>query len=120
MELTVPFETNFNKAHKRKMDKYNALTNHLSSRDPINKCNLICLEIGSRGIFSKDNSKRLKDIVSVTGPLPNRKQLRRLKRQLEKIIIKASHRIFQQRNNKHWIEHARITEPLYESIYYVP
>eukprot|EP01083_Nonionella_stella_P067563 178772_1 len=27
---------------------------------------------------------------------------------------------FQQRNNKHWIEHALITEPLYESIYYVP
>ncbi len=101
MELTVPFDTNIKNAHKYKEDKHEDLKNHLINIPKINDCNLICLEIGSRGIFSNDNTKRLRELCSKTGAI-NRKNLRRLKFQLEKIALQASYKMYRNRNNTEW------------------
>ncbi len=69
MELTVHFEPNIKKAHKYKEDKYEDLKNHPINRPKINDCNLICLEVGSRGVFSNDNTKRLRELCSRTGAI---------------------------------------------------
>ncbi len=119
MELTVPFETNIEKRHKYKEDKYKDLKDHILSRPGVNSCNLICLEIGSRGIFSKDNTDRLRALCSIVTAI-NRRSIRRLKFQLEKIAIQASYKIYQNRNNKHWIKPEYLYQPLYEMIYDVP
>ena len=46
-ELTVAFELNIQQAHKRKLDKYTALVSEIKSMGF--KCDIIALEIGSRG-----------------------------------------------------------------------
>ena len=50
----------------------------------------------------------------------NKKRLRRLKFQLEKIAIKTSHRIYKHRNNKEWESPSLLYEQLYESLYNIP
>eukprot|EP01084_Bolivina_argentea_P142048 249569_1 len=83
IELTVPYESNISKRHRDKINRYTNLCNHLNSRLNVD-CSLICIEIGSRGIFSKDNTKRLEQICNcVCWPL-NRKTLRGLKTKLQK------------------------------------
>ena len=73
-------------------------------------------KVGARGIFSKDNTLRLKQLCEVTAMAMNKKRLRRLKFQIEKIAIKASHRIFKHRNNKNWESPSFLYEELYESM----
>ncbi len=90
-----------------------------SNRPNVNNFRLIYLEVGSRGIFSIDNTKRLRDLCKITGDI-NRKRLRGLKFQIEKIAIRASHNIFKNRNNAEWTAPAFIYEPLYELMYNVP
>ena len=60
IELTVAFELNIEKAHKRKVDKYIALVLDIKSKGF--ECDIIALEIGSRGYVFPDNQQRLKSI----------------------------------------------------------
>eukprot|EP01084_Bolivina_argentea_P142046 249567_1 len=111
IELTVPYETNISKRHRDKINRYTNLCNHLNSRLNVD-CKLICFEIGSRGIFSKDNTKRLERICNCVYWSLNRKTLRRLKSKVQKLIIKTSYKIFKKRNDKHWTEESFISEPI--------
>ena len=54
-DQSVCFETNFEQARERKINRYAALINDLSDNDYVP--NLLCLEIGSRGLITKDNKK---------------------------------------------------------------
>ena len=63
IELTVAFELNIEKTHKRKVDKYTALVLYIKSKGF--ECDIIALEIESRGYVSPDNQQRLKSIQIV-------------------------------------------------------
>lgn len=65
MELTVPFEMNINDAHNRKMDRYGSLVLDLQTAGY--RTELIRVEIGSRGLITKDNQNRIKSIFKFTG-----------------------------------------------------
>ena len=60
-ELTCPFETNIDNANARKTDKYSPLQSDIASNGY--KCRLICFEVGSRGLITKYNKKRLSEII---------------------------------------------------------
>ena len=60
IELTVPFETNIYKAHEIKQSKCTDLVQDLQEK--CFKCQLFCVEIGTRGLISEDNEQRLKCI----------------------------------------------------------
>ena len=61
IELTVPFETNIAEAHQRKQDRYAGLVHNIREAgwNPVE----ICLEIGSRGLITPENKKRLMDMI---------------------------------------------------------
>ena len=61
IELTVPFETNIAEAHQRKQDRYAGLVHDIREAgwNPVE----ICLEIGSRGLITPENKKRLMDMI---------------------------------------------------------
>ena len=63
VELSVPFETNIESRHTHKCNKYAPLVNDIV--DQGYKCDLICLEVGSRGYLSKENKMRLKTSYSI-------------------------------------------------------
>ena len=53
IELTVPFEPNIRKARERKLERYCQLNHDIKANNI--ESHLICFEIGSRGVVSKDN-----------------------------------------------------------------
>ena len=59
-ELSVPFETNVNDTHLRKVKKYEQLIADIESKGF--KTFYYPIEIGSRGYISKENSTRLKSL----------------------------------------------------------
>ena len=62
IELTVPLEPNICKARERKEAKYTQLVSDIRTN---HQCHLICLEVGSRGIITKDNKKQLRRIMKI-------------------------------------------------------
>ena len=64
LELTICFETNFDAAHKRKLNRYASLTTDLEIKGY--KVNYSAVEIGSRGFVNKDNQSRLKSFFRTT------------------------------------------------------
>ena len=71
-ELTVPFEQNLESSHQRKCDKYCSLANDL--KDLGYTVNLICFEIGARGLLTTSNRQKLQKILSLLklGKLPKK------------------------------------------------
>ena len=53
VELTVPFETNLEESHRRKVDKYSSLVQDIQERDYT--VSLYAVEVGVRGLLSRDN-----------------------------------------------------------------
>ncbi len=62
IELTVCFETNFEKSAQRKENRYGSLLNDIQST-PFT-CELITIVVGSRGLVSVDNRSKLTTIYS--------------------------------------------------------
>ncbi len=60
IELTVCFETNFEKSAQRKENRYVSLLNDIQSRGFT--CELITIEVGSKGPVSVDNRSKLTTI----------------------------------------------------------
>ena len=63
IKLTVALELNIEKAHKRKVAKHTALVLDIKSKGF--ECDIIALEIGSKGYVSPDNQQRLKSILKL-------------------------------------------------------
>ncbi len=62
IELTVCFETNFERSAQRKGNRYGSLLNGIQSTGFT--CELIIFEVGSRGLVSVDNRSKLTTIYS--------------------------------------------------------
>ncbi|XP_071507989.1 uncharacterized protein, partial [Diadema antillarum] len=56
-ELTVPFESNIDSAHNRKSEKYASLVLDIENQGY--SCELICFEVGSRGLVTKENKRQV-------------------------------------------------------------
>lgn len=95
IELTVPLETNIDKAHDRKDSKYAHLVQDLDAKGYI--CHLYCIEIGSRGLISPDNEQRLKTTFQAST-----KQVRELKKELSQLTLLSSYTIWNARYNAVW------------------
>ena len=67
MELTVPFEMNINKAHTRKMERYGSLVTDLNHIAGYN-VQLLCVEIGSKGLITQDNKGPLQNSTAGRPP----------------------------------------------------
>ncbi len=98
IELSVPFETNIDKARSYKMDRYASLLNDI--KDNGFKCDLICLEVGSRGLVTKDNKLSIRSIAKIVGT----KKVRDLWRDVSRIAVLGSYAIFNARFASQWVD----------------
>ena len=62
VELTVPFETNFEASHQRKLDRYAQLIHGLESSGFV--VIFVAIEIGCRGLVTGENTSRLIRVLS--------------------------------------------------------
>ena len=60
---TSALQLNITKAHNYKRSKYEDIVSDIKNKEY--KCNLFCLEVGFREVFSKDNEKRLHNILKL-------------------------------------------------------
>ena len=96
IELSVPYETNITKARQRKLDRYAALLADINTTSFT--ADLICLEVGSRGLLTKDNKNQLRKIAG----LVNEKRLRPIWRDISKISLLSSYSIYNARFEPIW------------------
>ena len=99
IELTVPFETNISKARQRKLDRYAALVADINKTKY--NVDLICLEVGSRGLINKDNKSQIRQIASLVGE----KRTRSLWRDISRIALLSSYAIFNARHESKWVDY---------------
>ena len=101
IELTVAFELNIEKKkkknHKRKVDKYTALVLDIKSKGF--ECDIIALEIGSRGYVSPDNQQRLKSILKLC---INSVSFKNFRDDLSKLSILSSFSIYHTHKEPSW------------------
>ena len=98
LELTVSFEPCMADARPRKQNRYAALVNDISDKGY--KCELITIEVGSRGLLTKECAFSLKTLLKLLGiPL---KWLHRLKSSLSKTSVLASYVIFYSKYDSNW------------------
>ena len=98
VELTVPFETNIEKSRQRKCERYEQLVNDIKAAGFM--CNLVCVEVGSRGVITKENKNQLHK-------LQNRVKLRSVKeflQQLSILFLISAYVIFNARNEPVWTD----------------
>ena len=67
-ELTVPFETNINKAHDIKHKKYLDLVSEIADNEFI--CDHTCFEVGLSGLITPENVGHITKIFSFVGAKP--------------------------------------------------
>ena len=99
MELTVPFESNINSAHTRKSTRYELLINDLQTCGY--EVKFYPIEIGSRGLISRDNVTSLKSLLSVK--YERSKEFKDILKNLSKISIIASYCIFYSKFEVSWL-----------------
>ena len=97
-ELTCPFETNIDNANARKTDKYSPLQSDIASNGY--KCRLICFEVGSRGLITKNNKKRLSEIIRF---VKRGEKMKGHYQNLSKLSVLASYAIYNARKEPDWI-----------------
>ena len=100
-ELTVPDETNFDYQHQRKIKRYEHLITLLKQQVQIFE--LYCIEIGARGLWSKQNSIRLYHYLKRLNISINHKLLFKIKKDIAKIVLASSYFIFEKRKDTGWI-----------------
>ena len=96
VELTVPFETNINKAHDRKLKKYLDLVSDIADNGFI--CDLTCFEVGSRGLITPENVGYIAKVFSFVGAKPRKTFLR----ELSKLALLSSYTIWNARQEPAW------------------
>ena len=97
-ELTCPFEPYIDNAHDRKSEKYSSLQSDIEANGL--KCRLICFEVGSRGLITKDNKNRLSEILHFV----NKKEKMKCHFQnISKMSILASYAIYNARKDPEWL-----------------
>ena len=76
IELTVPFESKFKKAHNRRQTKYHEVLEDIKGNSF--DADLITIEVGSGGLICPDGFDQLKDTLLIS------------RRQMEKLLVKVS------------------------------
>ena len=100
IELTIPFDTNITAAHERKSLKYEHLKNDIEDKGY--SVDLITLEIGSRGLISKENVTKLQKILKLNSS--KSRELKTFQNELSKIALISSYCIFYSKFESSWIE----------------
>jgi hypothetical protein len=98
LELTCPWDSNTDRMHKFKMDKYAALVRDLSLNF---KTELYCVEVSVRGQLSKSNRSRLKSFLLKTTGL-SRSYCINLLNSVSKAALLSSFSIFTAREDVVW------------------
>ena len=101
-ELTSPFETNIEKQHTYKTNKYSHLLKDITSMNTT----LEAFEIGSRGIITSANKDRLRKLYRF---IDNNITLKTFVSKISEIAISSSYYIFIQRKNPSWISPGPLT-----------
>ena len=97
MELTVPFETNIDSAHCRKLYRYASLKSDLETNgwtvihEPI--------DVGARGLITKENKNRLTNLVRMCN---SNVSVKNILMSLSKSSILSSFSIFYSRHEATW------------------
>ena len=92
IELTIPFERNFEAAQQRKSAKYASL---IAGIEEVGyKCSFFSLEVGSRGVISNGAFSFLKKLSGAS-----RQEVRQLLLNVSQVAIKCSYIIFKERDN---------------------
>ena len=99
LELSVPFETNIENTHDRKVKRYQNLINDIEQSGYTVYYYL--LEIGSQGFIDADNVKRLK---SITCKYTKDVKLADIKNNCSKISLIGSYIIYHSKFEESWIE----------------
>ena len=100
IELTSPWEENFEKNHKKKLNKYNQLVvdlrqgNHFGVKWTVR---LFCVEIGARGALHDSAWGRMCGQLGITGSAR-----KRLTHAVQDTAICCSHYMFLRRFHKQW------------------
>ena len=97
IELTIPFETNIQQAHRRKLDRYAGLIHDITEAGW--KPTLLCIEIGSRGLITPDNKKRLMDMMKLC---KCKIRYSHLRNDILKTVLFGSYVIFYSRSEHTW------------------
>ena len=95
-ELTVPFELNIESARGRKLERYTQLAADINLKGF--KCDLICFEVGSRGIITKDNKSQIYRIFKVF----NESKVKQHFNKISQIALVSSYIIYLARNEPKW------------------
>jgi len=99
IELTVPFETNITKARERKTERYSNLANDINNMTQW-ECQLICFEVGSRGLITRDNKTQIRKILKLVGDT----KVKQMLKDLSTISTSASRAIFNARFSPTWVD----------------
>ena len=98
VELTVPFEPSIDKSHKYKLSRYEKLVSDINNCDF--ECDLVCIEIGSRGIITKENKKHFQTLFNnVQG-----KRVRKIWCSHSKVSLISSYVTFNARKEPNWLD----------------
>ena len=98
IELTIPWETNFDEAWIRKDERYEDLVNRCEDSGWLAKC--LPIEIGARGFVGHRVYSLLKDL----GFSP--KELKDLTSKLQETVEKASYYIWLKRDDENWTQNS--------------
>ena len=97
IELTVPFERNIQGAHQFKTDRYSSLVSDINNTEW--SCSMAAVEIGSRGLITKENKSR---ITYICKKLICDVKYKDLKSKLSKSALTSSYSIFLARQEENW------------------
>ena len=98
IELTVPFEPNMYRARERKLERYCQLNNDIKAKNI--ESHLICFEVGSRGVISKENKQQIKKIFRFVGE----KSCKGIITKLSQLALIGSYVIFNSRSDPAWTD----------------
>ena len=107
VELTVPFEMNIKSSHDYKVNKYAGLVSDIISQGY--ECQLLCIEVGSRGYISPDNRDGIKSLLKTVNPKSKSKDFKSCMNNLAKIAILTSYFIFLNKDEPEWSQTALVS-----------
>jgi hypothetical protein len=97
IELSIPFETNIYDRHTTKHNKYSPLAADLENRGW--NTTLLCLEVGSRGLITSQNSKTFSHIFPHTLP---KKQINTFLTKVSEVSVTSSFSIWNSHHDPTW------------------
>lgn len=99
LELSVPFEPNIDKARSTKLERYASLVADINDMTDWH-CDLVCLEVGSRGLITKDNKMQIKRVFNIV----KEKRMNSIYADISLRANSASYAIFNARFCSVWID----------------